>query len=109
MREIDRHQAKAAAVITNARAPSAAAPSAVKASAPETTESIMSLPDPSYPLGKLWISIRPPDFSFAAAWAHSTAGIASTPPAAMAPAIALEHRLGPRSAALRCVDSGAPL
>ena len=34
--------------------------------------SIMSLPEPSWPFGKDWMSMRPPDCSFAAAAMRST-------------------------------------
>ena len=34
--------------------------------------SIMSLPEPSWPFGKDWMSMRPPDFSLAAAEMRST-------------------------------------
>ena len=41
-------------------------------SAPEATDSIMSLPEPSWPAGKDWMSTRPEVFSFTCLAMRST-------------------------------------
>src|SRR6187455_179239 len=53
--------------IDGTQAPKFAAPSVTTCCAPFATASIMSREPPSWPPGNDWITIRPPDFSFASA------------------------------------------
>jgi len=53
--------------IDGTQAPKFAAPSVTTCCAPFATASIMSREPPSWPPGNDWITMRPPDFSFASA------------------------------------------
>jgi hypothetical protein len=53
--------------IDGTQAPKFAAPSVTICCAPLATASIMSRDPPSWPPGNDWMTIRPPDFSFASA------------------------------------------